>query len=250
MGNHRIWIRLWRGVLKTTDFGRADGLSSLINCHLTDDENSIIDAGSAGQAVTDKFSEAAHATLVTSAEVRRSASHDPIIRQAIKFARLFWPHDQLSGELLHLYQRRESLSVVQGCLMRSHRTVVPRTLQPRLLQQFHTGHPLVNRMKAIARSHAHWLRMDEDIISTVHEFSKCQEVAEVLPKQTTVSWLTHHHPWSRLHPDFARPIKYIHYSPLVDALSRWPKAIPTNPTPPSGTITALRRSFSQYDVPE
>lgn len=81
-------------------------------------------------------------------DVRRSTFHDPILVQTS------WSHVELTVELSHFYRRRELHFIVQGYLMISHRMAVHRALRPRLLWQFHTGNPGVNRVRTIVRSYA------------------------------------------------------------------------------------------------
>lgn len=55
--------------------------------------------------------------------------------------------------------------------------------------------------------------------------------------------------WSRLRIDFAWHIKGTYCSMLLNALSKWPEVTPVNPDT-FGAITALRRLFAHYGLPD
>ena len=50
-----------------------------------------------------------------------------------------------------------------NCLMWGICVVIPKKLQHRVLQNLHSGHPGVVKMKSIARSHAWWPTMGKDV---------------------------------------------------------------------------------------
>lgn len=68
---------------------------------------------SAEQAVTDEFTNPVRTTPVTAADVLRPAIPGGGLRRAMKFDEVSWPHDKLTGESLHLYQRSYSLPAFQ-----------------------------------------------------------------------------------------------------------------------------------------
>ncbi|KAL1404746.1 hypothetical protein pipiens_018733 [Culex pipiens pipiens] len=76
-------------------------------------------------------------------------------RPWLKYIRDGWPSSAESvtnSEVLLYFHRRESLSLVDGCVIFHKRVVVPNQFRHQIPRQFHCGHPAVDRMKAIARS--------------------------------------------------------------------------------------------------
>ena len=53
------------------------------------------------------------------------------------------------------------------------RVVIPTLLRPRVVNQFHYGHPGIARMKAIARSYAYWPGMDAELEEHCRKCLKC-----------------------------------------------------------------------------
>ena len=49
------------------------------------------------------------------------------------------------------------------------------------LKDFHTGHPGMNRMKALMWSYVYWPGMDKDIENMVESCKNCTSVAKALP---------------------------------------------------------------------
>lgn len=151
---------------------------------------------------------------------------------------------------MELYQRRESLSVVDNCLMFGERVVIPSILRQRVLRQFHSGHPGIGRMKSIARSFAYWPGMDAEVEQYVRRCRHCQNAAKMPPRVQPVPWPRTDKPWQRIHLDFAGPINGKMYLIIVDAHSKWPEIVEMTPATSSSTISALTKLFSQLGLPE
>ena len=64
---------------------------------------------------------------------------------------------------------------VAGVLLWGHRVVVPEAARRMVLQELHSGHPGIVRMKAAARAVVWWRGIDEDIERAVKSCRPCQE---------------------------------------------------------------------------
>ncbi|BHF67670.1 hypothetical protein SprV_0301069800 [Sparganum proliferum] len=173
---------------RTTDFGQADALSRLISNQQEPEEDTVVAAISIEDDVRRQLSDAIRGIPVTAADIRRATEQDPVLRQAITYVQTCWPTTALAGDLRHLFLRRASLSVVDSCLMFADRVVIPSSLRPTVLRQFHAAHPGTSRMKSAARSSAHWTGIDGDIDDLVRRCSRCQQAAKVPPRQPPVPW--------------------------------------------------------------
>nr|VZH91149.1 unnamed protein product [Spirometra erinaceieuropaei] len=231
-------------------FGQADALSRLISNQQEPEEDTVIAAISIEDDVRRQLSDAVRGIPVTAADIRRATEQDPVLRQAITYVQTCWTTTALAGDLRQLFLRRASLSVVDSCLMFADRVVIPSSLRPTVLRQFHAAHPGTSRMKSIARSFAYWPGIDGDIYDLVRRCSRCQQAAKMPPRQPPVPWEPPERPWSRVHIDFAGPLNGVSYLILVDAYSKWPEIAPLNPATASSTIAFLRRIFSQHGLPE
>ncbi|BHF66641.1 hypothetical protein SprV_0200966300 [Sparganum proliferum] len=134
--------------------------------------------------------------------------------------------------------------------MFAERVVIPSSLRPTVLRQFHAAHPSTSRMKSIARSFAYWPGIDGDIDDLVRRCPRCQKAAKMPSRQPPIPWQPPERPSSRVHIDFAGPLNGVSYLVLVDTYSKWPEIDPLNLAIASATIAFLRRIFSQHGLSE
>ena len=83
--------------------------------------------------------------------------------------------------------------------------VVPARGQQQLLEDLHTAHPGIVRMKNLARSYLRWPGLDGDIKEKVKSCQVCQ-LQSAAPAATPLRpWEWPEKPWSRIHIDHAGP---------------------------------------------
>ena len=116
-----------------------------------------------------------------------------------------------------------------------------------MLEELHTAHLGIVRMKSKARSHVWWPGLDADIESLIKSCLDCQSIRNTAPLHL---WLWPTKPWRRIHVGFAGPFLNHMYLLVVDAHSKWPEIIEMSSTTASRTIEELRRLFSAYGLPE
>ena len=104
----------------------------------------------------------------------------------------------------------ETYSLCDNVLLYSERVVIPKTLQKRILHDFHTGHPGINRMKSRMRSYVFWPGMDSDVTDMVSKCKGCI-LAPKSPPTSQEPWPKTDRPGSRIHIDFAGPIDKWYY---------------------------------------
>ena len=75
----------------------------------------------------------------------------------------------------------EVFSLCDNVLLYSKRVVIPKKLQNRILRDFQTGHPGINRMKNLMRSYVYWPKMDNDITDIIEKCKGCAWVAKSPP---------------------------------------------------------------------
>ena len=95
-----------------------------------------------------------------------------------------WPNTSksLPKELHPYFHRKLQLTVHNGCILHSHRVVIPSSLQQKILTEIHEGHMGIVRMKSLARMHVRWPKIDENIESHANQCISCQEIRESLPE--------------------------------------------------------------------
>lgn len=86
---------------------------------------------------------------MSASEIQAASRNDPIIKKTINYVTNGWPSTSLDGKMKQLYHHRDSLCIVNKCMMFGESGDV-RILRSNVLKQFHIGHPRVKRMKSIA----------------------------------------------------------------------------------------------------
>ena len=83
-------------------------------------------------------------------KIAQLTTTDPVLSKVITFLQQGWPN-AIHKELKPYYIRRHELTIEANCLLWGRKVVVPEKLQSLVLEEIHTGHPGVVRMKSIAR---------------------------------------------------------------------------------------------------
>ena len=107
---------------------------------------------------------------VTVKEICTWARRDPILAQVLEQG---WPHN--SDSILSAYSSHKTkLSVLDGCILWESRVVVPENGQHAILQELHSAHPGMTKMKALARMYVWWPCLETDIEESVCLRNECQ----------------------------------------------------------------------------
>ena len=132
-----------------------------------------------------------------------------------------------SEPALKTYQHGHTeLSLLDGCVLWGTQ-VVPPPGRDRILCQLHEGHPGISRMKTLARSFVWWPGLDKALEDKVKACEHCQH-SQHLPAMAPIQpWEWPERPWSRLHVDYAGPLRGEHmFLVVVDAYSKWMEVRP------------------------
>nr|CAX83704.1 Gag-Pol polyprotein [Schistosoma japonicum] len=234
----------------TTDFGQADALSRLIGSQANPAEDTLVAAVETETEVRRVLEDALDGLLVTFKAIKEATEDDRTLREIRGYLLTNWPNRRFQGEILQYFRRRDSLMIVDSCIMFGDRIVVPKTLRLKVLKQFHSGHPGINKMKPLARSYAYWPTMDQDIETRCRNCSLCLQAAESLKRCEPQEWKKPNSPWERLHADFAGPVRGKMFLVVVDALTKWPQVYAMTSCTASETINKLSELFSYFGVPE
>ena len=158
-----------------------------------------------------------------------------------------WPSDSKTS-LAPYYSRRNDLTVVDGCLTWGRRVVIPQVFRKQLLDELHTCHLGMSRMKSLARSYLWWPQLNKEVEKMVRNCQHCCVESPNPPAAPAHPWLVPQNPWERLHVDHAQWNKWV-ILVAIDAFSKWPEVFVVNSTSASQTIEMLRTIFATHGLP-
>ncbi|XP_033729753.1 uncharacterized protein K02A2.6-like [Pecten maximus] len=187
---------------------------------------------------------------VTAMRIAAATKGDTTLARVIEFTRSGWPNVEMGDELKPYHRIRDELTMEEGCLLRGVRVIIPNQYQSEILDELHSNHPGIVRMKSLARLHAWWPNMDVDIERKVSGCEACQKVLPNAPKSPANPWRWPSAPWNRIHIDFAGPFMSEMFMVVVDAHSKWLDVIRMSSTTTASTINALRFLFASYGLPK
>ena len=129
-------------------------------------------------------------------------------------------------------------------------TLVPPAGRQAVLELLHKGHPGVSRMRSLARSYVWWPHIDKDINLVVKTCYECQQTRHSPPVAPLHPWEWPHHPWARVHIDYAGPVEGKMLLVVVDAHSKWVDVAAVTWATSSITIEKLRGMIATHGIPD
>ena len=113
---------------------------------------------------------------------------DPVLSKVKKWLTEGWPEKECEEELRPYRQRKDELSLQDGCILWGLRVIVPKPGYKLVVEELHAGHQGISRMKSLARSFVWWPKLDADLEDTAKRCEICQVHLKV-PAPTPL------HPW-------------------------------------------------------
>ncbi|XP_033725336.1 uncharacterized protein K02A2.6-like [Pecten maximus] len=186
---------------------------------------------------------------VTHDQVRRDTLRDLVLSSVYECVMSGWNPDNRNSKTEAYFTRKTELTVQQGCLLWGIRVRIPPRLRKRVLDELHSGHIGVVKMKALARSYTWWPGIDKEIESMTKSCNSCQNVKHAPPAAPIHPWEWPSQPWSRVYIDFAGPYLGSMFFVMVDANSKWPEVIQMKTTTSEKIIEVLRTIFARNGIP-
>ena len=186
---------------------------------------------------------------ITAEQIKHWTNKDPVLSRVRNLVSKGWI--DCSDDVLRPYQnRKDELSMLDGCVLWGSRVIVPVAGRAPVLDLLHDGHPGISKMKAIARNVVWWPGIDADLVRKVQECEPCQINQKSPTLAPLHTWEWPKRPWSRIHIDHAGPFQGKTILVVVDAHSKWIEAVPVPSTSSLATITVLRNLFATHGIPE
>lgn len=164
--------------------------------------------------------------------------------------------DQEGRELIKKLRDGESLgksedgffSLESGCVLRGLRSFIPVKYRSAVLEELHSGHLGMAKMKALARNYVFWSGIDSDIEDLCRSCRECALHKGQPIKVDKHYWEYPSKPWERIHVDFAF-YGSLTYFLIVDAHSKWPEIFIV-PNMNTKTVIAIADElFSRFGYP-
>ena len=86
------------------------------------------------------------------------------------------------------YNKRNELSICQGCLVWGPRVMIPEALRSAVLEELHQGHMGIVKMKSIARGYVWWPNIDKDIEMLGQTCDGCLQTRNIPPAVALHPW--------------------------------------------------------------
>lgn len=135
------------------------------------------------------------------------------------------------------------------CILKGTRVIIPSTLRSQIINELHTGHTGILKMKLLARSYVYWKNMDRDIENKVKSCRACRLEQNQPAKAALHHWEETTGPWQRIHIDFAGPVSGYQLFIIIDAFTKWVEIIPAKITTSYWCIRKLKEIFSTFGAP-
>lgn len=189
---------------------------------------------------------------VDAQEVKKATKKDKVLARVKNYILEGWPATRnLPDEMKPFAHKKEELSLEDDIVLWGMRVVIPdnRDMKTRILDELHSTHPGIVKMKALARSYVWWPAIDKELEKHVRECAVCQEHQNDPPHAPIHPWEFPENPWYRLHIDYAF-IEGQDVLVVVDAHSKWIEAVRVGKSTAAATVTAMRRLFATHGIPE
>ena len=86
-----------------------------------------------------------------------------------------WAHkkEDLAHSMIQYWPIRSELEMFDCIAMKGKRITIPFQLQKEILQQVHSSHMGIEKIRLLAHESVYWVNMNEDIENTVKEYATC-----------------------------------------------------------------------------
>ncbi|UYV79768.1 K02A2.6-like [Cordylochernes scorpioides] len=184
---------------------------------------------------------------VTSDDIRKSLSGDPVLRQALNYTLQGWSEETPKEiELMPYWSRRCELGACEGLLFWGNRVIIPTNSRAKMLDELHNSHQGIVVSPELCFGGLVWTRILKrplDGVTAAKAMPACHpELHQSIGRPTN-------QPWDRVHIDHLGPFEQNLYLIVVDACTKWIEAIPVPNTSTRETIEQLRCLFARFGIP-
>lgn len=180
--------------------------------------------------------------------MREETNKDSILCTIINFVKNGWPKKISNINLKPYFLCKTQLAYEDGCLMRGHKIVLPKSLQSRILSELHKSHLGMVKTKADARARVWFPGIDTAIESMINSCDICNQLRSSPPRVSISPWKYPAVPFYRIHLDFLGPLNNRMYLVIVDAYTKWVEVYDV-PSTTSNVVEKLYEYISRFGLP-
>ena len=116
-----------------------------------------------------------NSTPVTVQKIRQWTDRDPLLSKVRECIHTGWESVEDTEGIRPYLRRQTKLSVEDRCILWGRRVVIPPAGREKVLEELHSAHLGIARMKGLARSYVWWPGLDADLEAKVKSCISCQE---------------------------------------------------------------------------
>lgn len=182
-------------------------------------------------------------------DIKRAIAADKVLQTVMKYVNNGWPRKIKCKLVLPYFNCKTDLEIIDGCLFRGHRIVIPSVYRGDMLKELHSAHFGVVKTKSAARSRMWWPGIDADIEQWVGACAACAALRPAPARAPPAPWPRPPGPWHRLHIDYMT-VGHSVYLIVIDAFSKWLECVYIDRgTSTNALILKLKEMFCRFGVP-
>ena len=111
--------------------------------------------------------------------------------------------------------------VIDGIILKGRCIIIPNSLRQQVLDQLHTNHMGIEKMKLLACKCVYWYSINADIEKYIKQCATCLEFQQMQPKEKIIHHDVPLKPWKLVRADVFH-FNNINYLCVVDYNSKFP----------------------------
>ena len=181
-------------------------------------------------------------------ELQQASSQDNHL-QKLKNIIAVWPDskDEIITELKLYCSYRDELAVIDVIILKGRCIIIPNSLRQQVLNQLHTNHMGIDRMKLIAYKCVYWCSINADIEKYTNQCATCLEFQQMEPKEKIIHHDIPLRPWEVVRADVFH-FNNVNYLCVVDYNSKFPIVLRLQGLMAEHLINAVTAIFAKYGI--
>lgn len=180
--------------------------------------------------------------------IKKATFEDNLLKKVKDFILQGWPNKTNDIKLKPFFNKKHEFFIKDECIFWNHRIVIPNSLQKNILEQLHSTHLGIVKMKNLARSYIWFPNLDKNIENMAKTCEACLLHSNNAPKAQIVPWPWPNKPWERIHVDYF-DFKRKNFLVILDAHSKWLEVFEMSTINSNSTIKVLRSLFARFGLP-